>query len=134
MNARELTDRHGVYGAQVVLRVADVRKTLDWYRDVLGFHIDFEYGDPPTHARVATGDRSHSSAARIRFQLGESPGEVSPHCSIYLHVADGMLDELCEEFNARGVQITEPPSDRPWGRQFSIRDLNGYTLSFLPAG
>lgn len=133
MNARELTDLHVVYGAQVVLRVADVRKTLDWYRDVLGFHIDFEYGDPPTHARVATGDRSHSSAARIRFQLGTPPGDSAPHCSIYLHVTEGM-DELCEEFQARGVQITEPPANRPWGRQFSIRDLNGYTLSFLPAG
>lgn len=133
MNPQELTDQHGVHGAQAVLMVTDVSKTLCWYRDVLGFHIDFAYGDPPTHARVSSGDRDHASAARIRFEQGPAPGNAPPTCYLYLHVGEGM-DELCAEFRARGVEISAAPTDRPWGRQFSIRDLNGYTLSFLGAG
>jgi uncharacterized glyoxalase superfamily protein PhnB len=133
MNPQELTDQHGVHGAQAVLMVTDVRQTLAWYRDVLGFHIDFEYGDPPTHARVSSGDRDHASAARIRFEKGPASVNATSSCYLYLHVGEGM-DELCEELRARGVEISAAPTDRPWGRQFSIRDLNGYTLSFLAAG
>jgi catechol 2,3-dioxygenase-like lactoylglutathione lyase family enzyme len=116
-----------------VLMVADVRQTLAWYRDVLGFHIDFEYGDPPTHARVSSGDREHAGAARIRFEKGPESVNATSGCYLYLHIGEGM-DELCEEFRARDVEISAAPTDRPWGRQFSIRDLNGYTLSFLAAG
>jgi uncharacterized glyoxalase superfamily protein PhnB len=133
MNPQDQTNGHGVHGAQAVLMVPDVRQTLDWYRDVLGFHIDFEHGDPVTHARVSSGDQSHASAARIRFEQARAPLSAPPSCYLYLHVGEGM-DELCEEFRARGVEITTAPTERPWGRQFSIRDLNGYTLSFLTAG
>lgn len=133
MSSQESTDQHGVHGAQAVLFVTDVRQTLAWYRDVLGFHIDFEHGDPPTHARVSSGDRNHASAARIRFEKASAPVNATSACYLYLHVGEGM-DELCQEFRARGVEISDAPTDRPWGRQFSIRDLNGYTLSFLTAG
>lgn len=133
MKTREMTDQHGLHGAQAVLVVVDVRQTLDWYRDVLGFHIDFEHGDPPTHARVSSGDRTHASAIRIRFEQEAPPNDPASGCYLFLHIGKGM-DELCEEFRARGVDIQEPPVDKPWGRQFSIRDMNGYILSFLTAG
>ena len=44
------------------------------------------------------------------------------------------MDELFRELAARGVEILEEPTDRPWGRQFGIRDINGNVLSFLTSG
>lgn len=113
MNAAELTDRDELQGAQVVLLVEDVRKTVAFYCDVLGFHLDFNWGDPSTHARVSSGDRTHASAARIHFH--EEDPDLLKHktCSVYVHVGSD-TDEL---FN-----------DRPWGRQFGIKDINGYRL------
>lgn len=130
MNASEDTDRHQLHGAQAVLMVEDVQKTVDFYCEVLGFHFDFDWGSPPTHARVSSGDREHASAARIRFQKAEPSLLVQKTCSLYLHIGTGM-DELFRLFKSRGVQIVEEPTDRPWGRQFGIRDINGYVLSFL---
>ena len=50
MKAAEVTDKHDFHGVQPVLFVSDVRRTLDYYRDMLGFHIDFEAGEPLLHA------------------------------------------------------------------------------------
>jgi catechol 2,3-dioxygenase-like lactoylglutathione lyase family enzyme len=133
MNATDATDRHQLHGAQVVLMVEDVKKTVDFYCDVLGFHLDFDWGSPPTHARVSSGDRDHASAARIRFQKAEPSLLAQKTCSIYMHIGAGM-DGLFREFKSRGVEIVEEPTDRPWGRQFGIRDINGYVLSFLTSG
>jgi catechol 2,3-dioxygenase-like lactoylglutathione lyase family enzyme len=78
MGATEVTDRHELHGVQAVLFVPDVRRTLDYYRDTLGFHIDFEAGEPLLHARVSSGDREHASAARIRFETAPSTAAVVP--------------------------------------------------------
>ena len=133
MNATEASDGHQLHGAQAVLMVEDVKRTVDFYCDVLGFHLDFDWGSPPTHARVFSGDREHASAARIRFQRAEPALLAQKTCSIYKHIGVGM-DELVQEFKSRGVEIVEEPNDRPWGRQFGIRDINGYVLSFLTSG
>lgn len=130
MKTAEQTDRHELQGAQAVLWVADVRKTVAFYCDVIGFHLDFEWGDPPTHARVSSGDRTHASAARIHFHEVDPTLLGQKTCSIYLHVGTD-IDELCQELKYRGVAIVEEPSELPWGRQFSIQDINGYQLLFL---
>jgi uncharacterized glyoxalase superfamily protein PhnB len=130
MKATEQTDRHKLHGAQAVLLVGDVRKTVDFYCNVLGFHLDFEWGDPPTHARVSSGDRAHASAARIHFHEEDPALLKHKTCSIYVHVGTDM-DELSQELKCRGVEIVEEPTDQPWGRQFVIHDINGYRLLFL---
>jgi catechol 2,3-dioxygenase-like lactoylglutathione lyase family enzyme len=133
MNTTKATDRHQLHGAQVVLMVEDVKKTVDFYCEVLGFHLDFDWGSPPTHARVSSGDPEHASAVRIRFEKAEPTSLVQKTCYLYMHIGVGM-DELFQEFRSRGVEIVEEPTDRPWGRQFGIRDINGYVLSFLTSG
>ncbi|MCG5054080.1 MAG: VOC family protein [Myxococcales bacterium] len=130
MRAAEQTDRHELHGAQTVLLVGDVRKTVAFYCDVLGFRLDFEWGDPPTHARVSSGDRSHASAARIHFHEADPTLLKHKTCSIYVHVGND-LDELCRELKSRGVEVVEEPTERPWGRQFGIHDINGFLLLFL---
>jgi catechol 2,3-dioxygenase-like lactoylglutathione lyase family enzyme len=132
-DATDATDRHQLHGAQVVLMVEDVKKTVDFYCDILGFHFDFDWGNPPTHARVSSGDRNHASAARIRFEKPEPTLLAQKTCSIYMHIGVDM-DELFQKFKSRGVEIVEEPTNRPWGRQFGIRDINGYLLQFLTSG
>jgi catechol 2,3-dioxygenase-like lactoylglutathione lyase family enzyme len=128
VEATTITDGHELHGVQAVLLVSDVAATIAYYRDTLGFHVDFEHGSPPTHARVSSGERDGPSAARIRFERSATPG--TPNCYLYIHVGQ-RLDDLFDVYRRRGVKIVGEPRDRPWGlRQFEIRDCNGFLLTF----
>ncbi len=115
MQATEITDRHELHGVQAVLCVPDVAATIAYYRDTLGFHVDFEHVWP--------------SAARVRFERSATPG--TPRCYLYVHVGQ-RLDDLFAVYRERGVKIVGEPRDRPWGlRQFEVQDCNGYLLTFV---
>ena len=79
MEATKTTDAHELHGVQAVLLVQDVAATIAYYRDTLGFHVDFEHGSPPTNARVSSGDRDGPTAARIRFERSAMAGTSSCH-------------------------------------------------------
>ena len=77
MSAGELTPFE-LHGMHPVLAVSDINETLAFYRDKLGFHVDFVHGDPPVHARGVRGpdlflsDRSHPLRAARTWGLTES--------------------------------------------------------------
>jgi catechol 2,3-dioxygenase-like lactoylglutathione lyase family enzyme len=129
---------HQLYGLQPVLPARDVAETVAYYRDTLGFQVDFLWGDPPTHARVMAGDRATGGPVRIQFTggLARRP-ERSSAGWLMIHVGAD-LDELCDEYRARGVTILSEPAARPWGlRVFEIEDCNGHVIRFagsLPSG
>jgi uncharacterized glyoxalase superfamily protein PhnB len=130
MKATDVTDKHDLHGVQPVLFVSDVRRTLDYYRDTLGFHIDFEAGEPLLHARVSSGDREHAGAARIRFETAPSSEAMVPSCYLYVHVGQN-IDELFHSYKGKGIEIVMEPKNQPWGlREFEVRDCNGYVLTF----
>ena len=102
------------------LAVPDVLAAVDFYTKKLGFQLAFTWGDPPTIAGVNLG----------RVQMLLERGEPKPGgCSVYFVVGDA--DALHDFQVASGVDIVEPPGDRPYGlRDYRVRDLNGYDLSF----
>lgn len=66
--------------------------------------------------------------------LGECPddrdaGELRNHSwFVYLYV-DG-IDAFYTELVARGVQLTSPPADKPWGlREFALRTPDGHRIT-----
>jgi catechol 2,3-dioxygenase-like lactoylglutathione lyase family enzyme len=129
MKSGELT-RFELHGMQPVLPVPDVRATVDFYRDKLGFHIDFIDGEPPAHARVCADPTYSSPTVHIRFEPVPDGAASPPSVWLFLHVGAG-LDQLFQLYRSRGVKIVREPTDQPWGlRQFVVRDCNGYRLSF----
>jgi uncharacterized glyoxalase superfamily protein PhnB len=121
-------DRHELHGIQPVLQVEDMRAAIAYYRDVLGFELDFVAGDPPVHARVSSGDRERGYAVRLRLV---PRGTAPPDCSYdWIHVGAD-IDGLFEKYRAAGVTIVSPPADQPWGlREFRIRDPDGHLHCF----
>ena len=129
MEPGELTP-FALHGMQPVLAVPDVDETVAWYRDTLGFHVDFVEGDPPVHARVCADPTYAAPTVHIRFEPLPSGAAVNPSVYFWLHVGEG-LDALFALYQSRGVEVIGAPTDRPWGlRDFSIRDCNGYELAF----
>lgn len=108
------------------LRVADLSAAIDFYTTCLGFVHAFSWGDPPAMAGVNIGET----------QIFLEAGTPAPHgCSLYFVVGDA--DALYDFHRAHGVEVIEMPGDRPWElRDYTVRDLDGYALTFghrLPA-
>ena len=108
-----------------VFPVGDVKKSTEYYRNQLGFTVNFEWGEPPTYAVLKRGE-----AVSVHFTKREDDYEPSKtHPAIYVFVCD--VDAVYEEFTSKGVEIVNPIGDREYGmRDFDIRDPNGYILAF----
>ncbi len=102
------------------LAVSDVRSAVIFYTKKLGFWLAFAEGDTPTFAGVNLG--------RVQMFL-EQGNPSSQGCSVYFVVSDA--DKLYRFHQLSGVEIIEPPGDRPYGlRDYTVRDVDGYRLTF----
>lgn len=102
------------------LYVPDVVAAEKFYTTKLGFTPSFLWGDPPTFAGVLLD----------RIQIFMEQGDPNPSGG-YLCFVVGNADELYEFQKANGIEVLESPGDRHYGiRDFTIKDLNGYVLSF----
>lgn len=102
------------------LHVPDVADAIEFYTGRLGFTLGFTMGEPPTFAGVKLGE----------VQIFLQPGTSAPEgASLYFMVGDA--DELCDYHRTTGVDVVVAPDDRPYGlRDYTVRDLNGYHLTF----
>ena len=112
--------------AQVFVR--DVMRSLRWYTDVLGFEIDYTYGDPPFHAQV----RRDASAFNLRHTRS-SPWSTDPAdedlLAVRLEVGD--VKALFLEVRDRGATFHQALRTEPWGQvSFIVRDPDGNLISF----
>jgi catechol 2,3-dioxygenase-like lactoylglutathione lyase family enzyme len=97
------------------LPVADVTRSLHYYRDVLGFRIDWRWEDG--FGAVSNGD------VQLFFAKADAPAPGACYCFV------DDADRLYEAYRAKGVRIAEPIGSRPWGmREFTIEDPDGHRL------
>jgi catechol 2,3-dioxygenase-like lactoylglutathione lyase family enzyme len=129
--AIDLGTRHQFHGVQPVLPVADVTRAARYFRDVLGFEIDFIAGEPPSYARVVKGaGRTHGDPVYIRLWQCRHPGASAWKGEIVIHVGKD-VDGLHSAYVSRGVSVVEAPTSQPWGlREFAIREPDGHLLRF----
>ena len=110
-------------GAATVFVVQDVLRSVEHYRDVLGFHTEFTYGKPTFYAGVERDDLViHLQAAS---ETKRQPGQGA----VYVFVTD--VDALYQELKSRGARTLNEPKDYPYGmRDFNINDIDGNQLCF----
>ncbi len=84
-------------GAAPVFVVEDVMRSVEHYREVLGFHTEFLYGEPTFYAGVERGNvLIHLQAAR---ESRKQPGQAAMN----VFVSD--VDALYEELKWRGARL-----------------------------
>ncbi len=99
------------------LPVANVEAAQRHYHDVLGFTIDWTWG------QNEYGSVSRDEAI---LYLCATAAPTAP-VTLVLHVGD--VDALHADWLARGALILAPPENMPWGiREFTAQDLNGHRL------
>jgi lactoylglutathione lyase len=109
-----------------ILFVADIERSIRFYRDVIGLPFKFaneSYGEFATEgAKFALFARSH-----LPELIGRSapPGEAPwPQGEVAFMVED--VDSEHERLLAAGVPVLAPPTDRPWGeRTLHVADPDG---------
>ena len=109
--------------AATLFVVQDVLRSVEHYRDVLGFRVEFTYGEPTFYAGIERDN------VAIHLQAASETKRQPGHGAINVFVTG--VDPLYQELKARGARTTEEPADRPYGmRDFDIVDLDGNLLCF----
>lgn len=100
------------------LPFSDVAAAVAYYRDVLGFSVNYAQHD------LGVMDRDSA-----RVLLIARPGAHVASASAFFYVRDA--DELYAELLQAGADIESEPVSQPWGmREFSVRDREGNRLTF----
>ena len=106
----------------------DMRTTLEYYAEKLGFQCLGTWQDPPVYAIVA---RDHHN---IHFRCAQPPtpgpdkysGEL---LDAYVFVEDA--DALFEEYSLRKVEFARGLANMPWNsREFVVKDCDGRLIAF----
>lgn len=118
------------------LMVEDVRATVEFYRDVLGFQTLMTLPDePPFGFAIMQRDQ-----VELMFQSRESLSEDVPALAgapigasqtFYIEVTD--IQSLYEQLRGRVDIVVDLHTTFYGMTEFYIRDLNGYILSFSEA-
>lgn len=118
------------YGVVPVFLVDDVGAAAEYYRDVLGFEVEFLYGDDPTYGRVTRDDaiidfaRSEPAGARNSVKASGS----SFGCDAVIVVSN--VEDVYIEIQEKGANVIERLAPREYGAlDCMIEDLNGYRLT-----
>jgi catechol 2,3-dioxygenase-like lactoylglutathione lyase family enzyme len=110
-----------------VLRVADLARSLAYYRDRLGFEVEFDYEG--FHVGVVRdGCRIHLQCAP-RPPRDRAAFEVAEHLDACFGV-DG-VEALASRFASAGAVFTVPLRKMDYGTESYVRDLDGYILGFV---
>jgi uncharacterized glyoxalase superfamily protein PhnB len=111
------------------LTVSDVQKSLDWYRDALGFGVDQVYGPPGTMRAVSL------KAGDVRILLNQDNGAKGLDRvkgeGFSLQITTGQdVDEIAARIRRHGTTLESDPADMPWGaRAFRVCDPDGFRLT-----
>jgi uncharacterized glyoxalase superfamily protein PhnB len=113
----------------VSLTVADLQKSLAWYRDVVGFTVDRE------HVRDGKLGAVSLKAGTVSILIGQDNGAKGLDrvkgvgMSLFITTQQN-IDDIAHRIVAAGGTLETQPADAPWGgRFFRLRDLDGFLLT-----
>jgi catechol 2,3-dioxygenase-like lactoylglutathione lyase family enzyme len=129
-NEQPETQDTPVASAKPVLYVADVDASAKFYRDQLGFRIDFVHGNPPFYGSVSR------DGATLHLKHVDEPvfaaGAVEREGLIMAFVNTPKVRELYTEYLAADAQIVQKLTKQAWGgTDFIVRDPDGNAIAFV---
>jgi catechol 2,3-dioxygenase-like lactoylglutathione lyase family enzyme len=118
-----MTENPMMVGAATVFVVADIAKSAEHYRDVLGFTVTFQYGTPTFYLCLCRDE------VALHLLAASQTSRRSGNGGICVFVRD--VDAVHAELAARGAGIVKPPQNYDYGmRDFDVIDPDGNQLTF----
>ena len=108
-----------------VLAVPDLKRSVAYFVDALGFSRDWNDGDN-WQALVRGG---------VRLMLGHCPDALPPSelgdHSYFAYIEVDDVDAYHAEIAPRGAIVRLPPADKPWGwREMAVATPDGHRIMF----
>ena len=103
-----------------ILYSSDIKKSIDYYIEILEFDTKWMWDDPPTFGGV--------SKDRVElFFCKENQGNPGTWIAIMVD----NVDELHESIKAKGAKIISPPRSMEWNlREMLVEDPDGHIIRF----
>ena len=116
-----------------ILFVTDVPTSAAYFRDKLGFAIDFLHGEPPFYGAVSR------DGVCIHFRCVRQPNfaelAAREHSLILASIEVADVHAFFAELQGRGADIIQPPTRQTWGgTDLYVRDPDGNVISFVTFG
>ena len=123
----------GVRRAGAILAVADVERSLAFYRDRLGFEVEAEYDDPPYATLVLSGTRlslaeqGHPAEDRPGVEMVAPADPAQASVLLVVEVDDARAEHA--RLSEAGVRFLAELYEPPWGGcRFFCVDPDGYLV------
>ena len=107
------------------LPVKDLKETITYYKEKLGFYNEWFWGNPPSDAGIQRDN------LRLLFNQNKEYATIinSEKQAFEVVVFVQNVDAIFEEYKSKRVKIVSGLKDEPWGvREFTVKDVNGYFL------
>ena len=128
--ARPLSPAPRLTRAVPVIFVADVEASAGFFRDTLGFSIDFLHGRPPFYGSVSRD----GACVHLKFVhepvLAAGPQDRGGLINAFIEVEN--VKALYAEYVRAGATFDQKLKKQAWGgRDFVVRDLDGNGICFV---
>jgi catechol 2,3-dioxygenase-like lactoylglutathione lyase family enzyme len=119
--------------AGAILAVADVERSLAFYRDLIGFEVEATYDDPPyatlalAGTRLSLAEQGHPAEDRpgVTMTAPDDPSKADVVLVVEVADAGGVYAEL----EGKGARFLAEPFEPPWGGcRFFCVDPDGYLV------
>jgi catechol 2,3-dioxygenase-like lactoylglutathione lyase family enzyme len=119
--------------AGAILAVANVERSLAFYRDLIGFEVEATYDDPPyatlalAGTRLSLAEQGHPAEDRpgVAMTAAEDPSQASVVLVVEVDDARAAYAEL----EGKGARFLAEPYEPPWGGcRFFCVDPDGYLV------
>jgi catechol 2,3-dioxygenase-like lactoylglutathione lyase family enzyme len=113
-----------------ILLVRDVTASADFFRQKLGFEIDFLYGAPPFYGSVSRD----GACLHLRFvhELVFHLAAAREESLVCACIETDDVQALFEEFRTRGAPVAQTPARQAWGgTDLHIPDPDGNVIAFV---
>ncbi len=109
--------------SQPIFAVRDVKATIAFYQDVLGFRGPWFWGEPVCFGGIHWGD--------VHVMFNQQPDLAARIEGLQHHYWSDEIDALHELHRSKAAPIISPIDNKPWGiREYTVRDPDGYHLRF----
>jgi catechol 2,3-dioxygenase-like lactoylglutathione lyase family enzyme len=119
--------------AGAILVVSDVGRSVEFYRDRIGFEVEALYDDPPyatlvlAGARLSLAEQGHSAEDRPGVELTVTADPTRADVLLVVEVEDAHAEH--RRLAETGVRFLAEPYEPPWGGcRFFCVDPDGYLV------
>lgn len=110
--------------------VSDLKRSVEFYRDVLGVPLKYEAGDWAEFATLGTRLALKAGAPPVTGVPGKTADgkDIAGRVGIAFEVKN--LDQVYRDLTARGVRFIQPPTDEEHGgRTATLLDPDGLEIA-----